>query len=383
MEGEQDAPVDWQQALDVPRYYEPYVNDCFANAYGSLLAHKGLDPAIGLADYLCFMYDSELEYIGVNFLNRVSATVEFTEEELNSSMPFAYLPATSLYGKCDRKDIHQSDHEHFQIHMYYHDDPGVADARVKELLNQSEPIIVVVDLYEIHYHRAYKQQHGLHAIVVTGYDERLQEYVLFDKYAMSSSDFDGALSMEEVAAGRIAECENTNPLTGTILRPIRNLWMELHVHPEFHFSEERAKALVRGSCLRMRGQEQVHGRVCGFTALDAYIDRLLSKRSVVFDDTEKYRFRFYYNMALKTVARQRKRFKAFLSAADAAFGWDTLRHVQNGLDEAALRWDIAANLSLKLGITGKLVNLDELAGQLRMAQRAEEQVVAWLEAWCM
>ncbi|WP_438432805.1 BtrH N-terminal domain-containing protein [Gorillibacterium sp. sgz500922] len=365
------------RVAEVPRYYQPYVNDCFNNAYGALLAHKGIEPALALADYLSFMFDPDSERIGVNFLNRASASFYFTEEELNSSMSYGYLPATSLYRDGDGGPA--LDERRFQIRMHTAAGPEIAHGRLKQRIDEGEPVIVVVNLFEMSYHRAYQRQHGVHAVVVTGYDEDRKTFSLFDKYAMSSSDFDGELPMEEVRAGRQTPSDTENPVDGRTVRPIEYLWMELHLHPDFRLEEGPAIRLVEGSCRRMRGEERVHGRICGFPAEAAFVGRLRERRSLPFDETERYRFRFYYNQALKTVARQRRRFSAFLEAAERHFGWPPQEETAEPLREAAMRWEIAANLALKLGLTGKTDLLEDMAEQLETARQAEEAAVVRLE----
>jgi len=369
------------EIANVPRYYEPYVCDCFTNAYGALLQHRKLDPAIGLADYLNFMYDPQIQQIGINFLHGYSDTVLFTEEELNSSMPFAYLPPTSVYDEAVAELPPGVTRDRVCIRQFVHDDPAVADARLQDKLRQGEPVSVVVNLHNIHYHRAYGTQHGIHALVVTGYDAAADEYLLFDKYAMSSSDFDGRLSKQELMTARNALCDMSNPLVGERARQVRHLWMELEADPELAFKEEQARVLMAGSLRRMKGEEQVLGVRCGFPALVLFCSDLAAKADQPFDERERFRFRFNYYNALKSVGRQRKRFLAFLAAADEAYGWNTLAQTRDWLTAAALHWDIAANLSLKLGLTAKLPLLAELTAQIGLAHKMEQQFIAWLEEW--
>lgn len=369
------------QIADVPRYYEPYVCDCFTNAYGAMLQHRKLDPALGLADYLNFMYDPQSQQIGINFLHGYSDTVMFSEEELNSSMPFAYLPPTSVYGEAIAELPPGLSKDRFVIRQFVHDDPAVADARLKDKLRQGEPVSVVVDLHHIHYHRAYGTQHGIHALVVTGYDAASDEYLLFDKYAMSSSDFDGRLSRQELMTARNALCDMSNPLVGERSRQVRHLWMELETDPAIVFKEEQARVLIAGSLRRMKGEEQVLGVRCGFPAFALFCSDLAAQADQPFDERERFRFRFNYYNALKSVGRQRKRFLAFLTSSDAAYGWNTVTQAGDWLTAAAQHWDIAANLSLKLGLTAKLPLLAELSARVAMAQEVEQQLITWLEEW--
>ncbi|MEO3944722.1 BtrH N-terminal domain-containing protein [Gorillibacterium sp. CAU 1737] len=362
----------------VPRYYEPYVNDCFYNAYGALLGFKGVDPALALADYLSFLYDPMTEQIGVNYMLRSSDTFYYTEEELNTSLPYAHLQATKEFS--GEEEALDPDAPRYEVRLYTHPSAEVAEQRLKERLAEGEPMIVVVNLYEIPYHGAYQKQHGIHAVVVTGYDEEQGVYHLFDKYEMSNSNFDGTLPRDVVEAGRSTSSVTENPVSGTTVRQMEHLWMEVQVPSHFQLKEGSAKQLLSESRRRMEGRDLLLGYPCGFPAMDDFLEALQAKRSRPFDDTEKRRFRFYYNRSLKTIVRQRRRFLVFLQRAGAAFGWTIPAEAKEWLEEAALRWDIAANVALKLGLTGKLALLDDFIEQLRLARAAEEQLVSWLPA---
>lgn len=364
---------------DVPRYFAPYVGDCFANAYGAVVKHMGLTPEIVLADYLCFMYDEQTEFIGINFLNRFSATVEFTEEELNSSMEFAYLPPTAVYQDNNRPVELPDYKDRIQIRMLIHDDSKTAYRRTKERLDADQPVIAVVNLHEISYHRAYKKEHGIHAIVITGYDEEKQIYELFDKYKLSSSDFDGSLPMQEIIEARSAHCLQDNPITGPFSRPVRNLWMELQVGEEFRVTEDKIRAIIRKSSQRMKGLQLVHGQVCGLERLEAFRQGLTRKKESAFDELEVFRFRTYYNRAMKGLGRQRKRFQAFIREAGVTIPADVSAELIKELESSAMRWDICANLSLKLGIAKKPAILDDLDAQLGLIQEAESKIVGYLD----
>lgn len=363
----------------VPRYFEPYVGDCFANAYGAVVKHMGLTPEVVLADYLCFMYDEQTEFIGINFLGRYSTSVEFTEEELNSSMEFAYLPPTSVYQEGDKLEPHPAYKDRLQIRLLIHDDPTVAYRRTKERLDADLPVIAVVNLHDISYHRAYKKEHGIHAVVLTGYDEEKQVYELFDKYKLSSSDFDGNLPMQEVIQARTSDCLLDNPISGPFTRQVKNLWMELQAGEEFRVSEDKIRAIIRKSSERMKGLQLVHGRECGLERLEAFRQGLIRKKESVFDELEVFRFRTYYNRAMKGLSRQRKRFQAFIREVGHLFPEQARAGLIQELEASAMRWDICANLSLKLGIAKKPSILDELSAQLELILEAETKVVGYLD----
>ncbi|WP_182302333.1 BtrH N-terminal domain-containing protein [Cohnella cholangitidis] len=369
-------------AEGVPRYFSPHAADCFNNVYGAALSHLGLNPDIVLADYMNLMYDEETRCIGINFLMRFSASNEFTEEELNSSMEFAYLPATSLF---DRRG---AESERFRrckdrvhIRLLLTDDPETAHLRLKERIDAGKPHIVAVDLHEMSYHRAFGREHGLHAVVITGYDEEANVYELFDKYKHSSSDFDGTLPMEEVRRGRSGICRYDNPLTGPFAREVRNMWMEVDADPAFRVEPDKLRNVFRVSVRRMKGEETVLGQPCGLQRI-ARFREAVTETGARSSSAEKevYLFRHVYNRNLKQVSRQRKRFLVFAEAIGFMLPASLLEMLRERLEESAMRWDICANLALKYGISRKPDALEEMARQLFLIEGLEREIAEKLEA---
>jgi hypothetical protein len=370
------------EIADVPRYFRPYIADCFVNAYAALMAFHGRRPEIVLADYMSFMYDEETGYVGVNHLYQYSATVEFTEEELNTAWEFVYSPATSVYDPKRKPAPPAEGEDRFFIHLVLNDDPAVAYERTKERIDSGEPVVAIVDMFDIPYHRAYGREHGIHAVVLVGYDEEKREYRLFDNYPISSSDFDGTLTFDEIAKARSAVAAIENPMSGPVSRPIRNLWAEVHVGQGFHVSEERVRAIFRKSFLRMRGLQTVTGRECGLNRLEALRRDILAKKDQPLDERDTFLFRTYYTRFFKNVSRQRKRFKVFveeLLEEGFVFPDGMAESLGANLETAGTRWEIAANVSLKLGITRKPALLEELAEQIAVIHRTESEITGLLE----
>jgi len=189
----------------VPRYFVPYVADCFQNAYGALVEYYNLDPDIILADYLSFMYDPDTGYIGLNFLHKPSKSFLFSEEELNTSLEYAYFPAVTCFGERIPEDAEQLPNDKVKISIYIEDNSQTAYERLKELIHLNIPVVIVVDLYHMRYHRAFQKEHGAHAVVVTGYNEEEGYVEHFDKYSLSSSDFDGVIPLKELMLARGSE----------------------------------------------------------------------------------------------------------------------------------------------------------------------------------
>ncbi|MDP5274593.1 BtrH N-terminal domain-containing protein [Chengkuizengella axinellae] len=365
------------EVKNVPRYFEPHVNDCFANAYATVLSYMGNNPNFILTDYLNFMYDEQTEHIGINFFFRATPTVEFSEEELNSSLELAYLPATSMFNKTSPID-EVTDKDKVQINMYIHEDQDIAFTRLKERIDENKPVIVAVDLFYMHFHRAYQREHGLHAIIVTGYDEEKRTLKIIDKYKLSSSDFDGEISMDEMSQSRLSECPLNNPMVGEYKREIRNLWMEIDIDPDFKMNVERIYSIILESCKRMKGQREVLGHECGLNRMEAFRkDLLLKKESFMdrkLDERETYLFKTYYNSAFKSISRSRMRFKVFLEESNLAEKED-LGEVLEQLENALKRWDICANLSLKLGIKKSIKLVDDIVRQLSSIIDIEGEII--------
>ncbi len=368
--------------LNVPRYFEPFVNDCFHNAYATVLLHMGLDPHIILADYLSFLYDPQTEYIGVNYFHRYSTSVEFTEEELNTSLEFVYQPGTKVFEPSSFTQTNLRYQDKVQINMYIHEDQEVATSRLKELISDRQPVIAVVDLYHMPYHRAYQKEHGLHCVVITGYDEAEGCYELFDRYTLSSSDFDGKLPMNEVHAGRSSNNPVSNPMAGDFQRPIRNLWMEINVAPQFQITEAKIRSILAESCRRMYGETKILGHDCGFSRLEALRGRLQSKKATSLDDYHLYLYKTYYNMFFKYIARSRQRFKAFINKVQDYLPENLIAESSQLLTDSAKHWDIAANVSLKLGIAKKIELIDDLDRHLQSISNVERQAIDKFYAFC-
>jgi|GEM_PF-1093510 len=368
----------------VPRYFEPYVNDCFHNCYAAVLQYMGLNPDIILADYLSFMYDQANDNIGVNYLYRLNTSVEFSEEELNTSLEFVYLPATVNFSS-DLRDLNGIKCKNkVNINMYVEDDPNVAYSRLKELIDNGKPVITAVDLYYMRYHRAYMKEHGIHCVVITGYDEENNCFELFDKFRLSSSDFDGTLPMDEVNQGRVSD--NPLPWGEMNKRPIRNLWMEICVDEAFSIDDDKLINVLKESYTRMAGKRNILGYKCGLDMLEAFEKDLMLKKEdkldlTNIDWTRVYWYRAYLNISFKNIARNRKRFMVFVKEIDRLLPEDMVTEVCNCLEESSKHWEISANIALKMGIKKSLDLTDELVKHLSEIRRQESRVVERFEGY--
>jgi hypothetical protein len=366
---------------DIPRYYEPHVNDCFHNSYATVLSCLGYNPNLLLADYLSFMYDPETEYIGATYLYRYSTSVEFAEAELNTSLEFIYFPATAEFDRGSLGNPPPLNQNQIRLQMYVTDNDQAAYQRLKEMIDQDLPVVVNVDLYSMKYHRSFQREHTNHCVVITGYDETENIFELFDRFPPVGSNFDGTLTMAEVNAGRTSDCPFSNPMMGDYRRPIRNLWFEFQASPDFTVTGDKLISILKESYSRMTGAKKILGQPCGLEVIDQFRRDLMRKKEKMFDDRELYYFKTYLNMNLKSISRNRTRFKILLQELDTLFPGELTAAMRNDLSESATHWDIAANLALKMGIMKSRALMDDLDKHLATVKEIETRVVENLNSF--
>lgn len=333
---------------NVSRYYDPDAHDCFHNVLLSLLLYKGLNINLVLADYLCFMYDSESGHIGLNYLEKPLHTVILTEEELNTSLEYVFSPTTAHYADYNTviNDCRYGDR--VKIFRFYDDDNERAYMHLKDLIDRDEPAIIAVDLFYMKYHRAFQKEHGLHYVVVIGYDEDKGLIELFDKKFNTESDFDGSLPVEDIMWARCSDNPVVDPLLGEHKRPLRNVWAEVKTG-SFTVSGHKSMNIIRKSCSRMYGEEEVLGNKCGFEMVDRFRKDLLARTESGFDDSVLNLFR-YYTASLKTIARSRRRFRVFINELSPILPGSLIGEVSGMLEESSKCWDLCSNIACKFVI---------------------------------
>jgi hypothetical protein len=346
--------------MNVPRYFVPYTNDCFQNAYGSVISYLELKPELLLADYLSFVYDPKSGYAGMNYLQKEGTSVEFTEEELNCSLEYVYFPTTTIFSQRKGQQTKNIQNDQIKITWYIEDDENIAYLRMKELIDMEMPVVVVVDLYYIKYHKAYQKEHGLHAVVVTGYNEEENYVEIFDKYRFSSCDFDGKFPIDELILAR-----NSKNCSGRYNRPIRNLWMEFSGNKQFVYNEKRWREILEESCRRMYGEKDILGCKCGLDSLEAFRRDLAAKREGEMDQAMLDYFKYYYSAIFRSLSRSRIRFNEFLIALDSKLPEELVTEVTSLLKESSKGWEINANLSIRLAITKNINAIDNLSEQIK------------------
>ncbi len=358
---------------DVPRYFVPHTSDCFQNAYGAVVSHLGLNPDLILADYLSFMFEAETGYIGMNFLHKSSPSFEFTEEELNTSLGYAYLPAVSCFSNNREVEAKEIPDDKIGICNYFEDNQETAHKRLKQLIDSEIPVVVVVDLYYMSYHRAYGKEHGAHAVVVTGYNEEEGYVELFDKYSLSGSDFDGRIPLNEFMLGRASE----NPV-GSGSKPIRNMWMEINKKPQFFYNDQRWRSILEESCRRMLGEKDILGCKCGLNVIESFRKELLYKKKELPGEEVLLMYRYYYNSAFKIIARSRARFGIFLTQLKEKLPERLIDEAVINLNESSKKWEVISNVSLRLSMTKNINAIENLCSQLEHIRESESRAVETL-----
>lgn len=359
----------------VPRYFVPYTNDCFQNAYGALVSHLELNPNLILADYLSFMYDAELGYIGINYLHKPSTSFDFTEEELNTSLEYVYFPVITQFSKRAEVSAREVPHDKIKIALYIESDSELAHYRLKKLLDEGIPVITVVDLYYMNYHGAYKKNHGAHAVVVSGYNEEAGYVELFDKYSLSNSDFDGRIPIDEFKLARKSE----NP-QGLYSKPIRNMWMEVNKNEDFFYNKARWQTIIEESCRRMNGEKEILNLKCGLNVIEKFRNDLLSKYIGHSDETFLM-FKYYYSQAFRIISRSRLRFSVFLSELTNYLPVNPIEQVNYQLQESSKKWEIIAGLSLRLAATKKQSTLESISKHLELIYEYESCAINKLQGF--
>jgi len=334
----------------------------------------GLNPEVILADYMSFMFEEDTGYIGSTYFYKHYASVEFTEEELNTSLELVYFPATSVYDPAAAGTAQRSG-DGITIRWYIHDDYEVAAERTRELIDAGKPVIAFVDMHEMNYHPFYQKDHQLHAVLLTGYDEEQRKYDLFDKYKMGNCDFDGQLSYDDIRNGRTAEVPIVNPVVGEIKRPIRNLWVEVEVSDGFALTDDKLKQILRKSRETMLGERPILGQTCGLAKIDALRQSLISKKGSELDEKTVFMLGNYYLQNFKGISRSRQRFKAFVEQIADKLPAEVSEEMIRDLEESAKLWQVCSTLALKLARSKRESILDDLDRQLQHIVEAEGRVV--------
>ena len=346
----------------VPRFFAPYIKDCFTNAVAAFLLYRNLNPEIVLVDYLSFMHDPETGYVGTCYLYSPFIDRELTREMLNTAS--WYLNSTE-YGP-DSGSVPQNDldPEKININNYLTADENKAEEELINCLDQNQPAVVAVDLFYMPYHKAYQKEHGLHYIVITGYDSEQKTFSLFDKYKLSSSDFDGELSCEIIKNARSSLNPVNNPIIGQAKRPLLNRRLDIFIGENFNVSWENTLVIIKESVQRMRGDKKVLGYTCGIPAMKDFINSLIKWKEHPWNERKVHFFRVYYNEVLKYISRNNKHFAAFLKSRESNVPYEDLNPVYSTLEKMYLGWEISSNICLKIAITKKDELIDNLTKKI-------------------
>lgn len=334
---------------NVPRYYDPASHDCFHNTLSSLLIYRELNIKLVLADYLSFMYEPESGNIGINYLDKPLQTILLTEEEMNTSLEYVFSPTTANYPD-DYTAINDGRFEdRVRIFRFYDDDSERAHLHLKDLIAQNEPTIIAVDLFYMKYHRAFQKEHGLHYVIVTGYDDEKGLIELFDKKLNIGCDFDGSLPVQEIMQARSSNNPHMDPLFGEYNRPLHNVWTEIK-SDSFAVSDNKSLNIIRKSCSRMYGQEVVLGNKCGLAMMDLFRNDLISRTQSELSKQVPELFR-YYTTTFKTIARSRRRFMDFINELASILPEDLIAEVSCLLENSSKCWELCSNICYKFAIT--------------------------------
>jgi len=364
---------------NVSRYYDPDAHDCFHNVLLSLLIYKGLNINLVLADYLCFMYEPESGYIGLNYLDKPLQTILLKEEELNTSLEYVFSPTTANYRDYSTVINDSRYGDKMKIFRFYDDDNEQAYSHLRDLVDRDEPTIIAVDLFYMRYHRAFQKEHGLHYVMVTGYDDEKGLIELFDKKFNVECDFDGSLPVEDIMKARSSDSPHTDPFLGEYRRPLHNVWVEVNAD-SFTVSDNRSLNIISKSCSRMHGQEDVLGHECGLARMELFRNDLISRTQSELNKQTLDLFR-YYTGSFKVVARSRRRFTVFLKELTSILPGNLITEVSCLLADSAKCWDLCSNISYKFALTKSRELAKSIYAKLGTAIDQEKEAVDRLHSF--
>jgi hypothetical protein len=324
------------------------------------------------------MYEEESGHMGINYLFKPYTSIIFTEEQLNVSMHFFYNAEISTYEHEKHKDRKIQNRSKINLFKYISDD-DTSYSRTKELINNNKPVLAATDLFYMRYHQAYQKQHGLHYVVITGYDEEAGEFEVFDKYKLANSNFEGKLPIKEVNMARQSKNTQHDDLIGDYDRPILNSWTEVEIGNDFEINKEDILEIVEESFKRMKGEKNVLGLSCGINMIRACKENIESKKLEELNENNTYFFKSYYNQAFKVIARNRKRFKSFINEAKNIIHIESADKIETLLEESSNLWDINANLSYKLAISKKVSIIADICNKFDEIIEKESKVLDLLE----
>ncbi len=366
---------------NVPKYFEPHVSDCFLNALSAELLRRKINPNLVLVDYLSFLYDREKGYIGNSYFYQYNDLLLVTEDMLNTQLHFIYQHKPKQYPVDYHENITSLHDKKINILFYTENDSDDAYLRLKELIDADTPVIIAIDLYYMSYHRAFGKEHGFHYIVITGYDEMEGCFELFDKFRHASCDFEGKLPIDEIKLARCVDVPVSNPLIGEYFRAISNLWTEVIIGSDFQISRDDVFAILKESCLRLKGQIEILGNQCGLEMMDLFIKDILLKKAEGLSDKNLFLFKTYFNEAFKKMSRSRKRFNLFIAENNELIPQELITDLSVYLYESVKNWEISANLCYKLAINKNLSIIDSIASQLMKIREVETMFTNKLDAY--
>lgn len=364
---------------NVSRYYDPDAHDCFHNVLLSLLIYKGLNINLTLADYLCFMYERESGYIGLNYLEKPLQTILLKEEELNTSLEYVFSPTTANYKDYNTVVNDSRYGDKMKIFRFFDVDKEQAYSHLKDLIDRNEPTIIAVDLFYMNYHRAFQKEHGLHYIMVTGYDDEKGLIELFDKKFNVESDFNGSLPVEDIMKARSSDNPHMDPSLGEYSRPLHNLWAEVNAD-SFTVSDSRSLNIIRKSCSRMHGQEDVLGHKCGLARMELFRGDLISRTQSELNKQTLDLFR-YYTGSFKIIARSRRRFSVFLKELISILPDKLITEATCLLEASSRYWDLCSSISYKFALTKSRELVRSIYEKLGAAINQEKEAVDRLHSF--
>lgn len=145
----------------------------------------------------------------------------------------------------------------------------------KTILDNGDIYIAIVDVYYMFYRKEYKKNHGAHAVIVVGYNEREGWVEIFDCYGFYN--FNGKIPYEDYFLARNSQnVKNNNPYSGW---PIYNKWIEVSNTVQKLPEEECLYYNLKKSLAAMKETKEEEANVYNGTAAFSIILTLAQEKN--------------------------------------------------------------------------------------------------------
>ncbi|MEK4477174.1 BtrH N-terminal domain-containing protein [Paenibacillus sp. FSL R7-0048] len=323
-------------------FHKEFEYYCFKNCYWKLLGFYGVDRPELFLD------------CGVEWL--------FAEEE-----------ETGRYGyRFSTGDFFSSFLPSWRGHAHFHSDPGSGETATeiwevnRRKLKEGVPLIMAADVHELDYTPFYRKKHSYHSLLLTGYEEKTEQYQVIDWYPPWF--FKGERSQAMLDPARSSTNEADGILSGN---PIRYLWVEVERDgwnsPKKHLIDEALTlCLEQFYCRPDEGRPERRG----INALHALFEKIEQMKD---DSRDRKGFLEDLHGQLFFTASRKTFLKFYLKSAAAEWPSPKLYSCMNHLEETIKEWKKLSSVVIKASLSEKAELFQQLTDLFRRQIDLEKQ----------